>query len=691
MTDDGDSVIADRIGDAVDTVETAGAAEGVGLDAAGGMTLLMSNSSAGAGAGLRAGAVGSETVGGSAGPSSENIGAEATGLSTAVVATAATGAATAAVTVDAAGAGGAGACVGSWWGSVMCSSPDRAPLKSRRPLPSERPTSGSRFGPRTSSATTRMNSRWVGWRMSPTMTPKLSAPISASTEPLDGWAGGVRTVSTYSWRVPTDPPPPVTDLDWTPERAREFAGRIVDLYTGYLEELPTGPTSPPSSLETVRAAVALEVPDEPLADDALVAHLQAMLDHSLRPGAGGFLAYITSGGTVPGAISDMLASGVNGNVGGWMLSAAATEIELQLIRWLTNRFGLPAGSGGMVVQGGSLANLTAMKLARDHAWPSGRTDGVAVAPPLAFYASEEAHFTIERAADVLGLGEAAVRKVPVDADMRIRVDELERLIDADLAAGVRPAAIVGSAGTTGTGAIDPLPVLADLARRHGAWFHVDAAYGGAIALSDTLRPLLNGIERADSITFDAHKWMYTSLLSAFVLVRDDASMARSFSASAAYVAQERDYVDRGRDLGFEGLQLSRNFSALRVWVSLLAHGRAAYARRIEHDVELTGWLAGRIEQTPELELVCPPSLSICCFRYRPDGVTDEDYIDRLNTRVMTDLQVDGTVFPSPAAVHGRAAIRSCIVNYRTEAVHLERLLELTLEIGRRLHASGALA
>ena len=495
----------------------------------------------------------------------------------------------------------------------------------------------------------------------------------------------------YPSRVPSDPPPPVSDLDWTPDRARKFAGRIVELYAGYLETLPAGPASPRLTPAQVRDAVALEIPDEPLGDDAVAEHLQAMIDHSLRPGAGGFLAYITSGGTVPGAISDVLASGVNSNAGGWMLSAAATEIELQLVDWLAGRFGLPSGSGGMVVHGGSLANLTAMKLARDHACPPARSDGVAGAPPLAFYASEEAHFTIDRAADVLGLGEAAVRKVPVDADMRVRIDELERLLDADLAAGVKPAAIVGSAGTTGTGAIDPLPALADLAERHGAWFHVDAAYGGAIALSDRLRPLLNGIERADSITFDAHKWMYTSLLSAFVLVRDDASMARSFSASAAYVAQERDYVDRGRDLGFEGLQLSRNFSALRVWVSLLAHGRAAYARRIEHDIELTEWLATRIEETPELELVCPPSLSICCFRYRPQGVADEAYLDRLNTRLMTDLQVDGTVFPSPAEVHGRAAIRSCIVNYRTEAVHLERLLELTLEIGRGLHASGALA
>jgi glutamate/tyrosine decarboxylase-like PLP-dependent enzyme len=314
---------------------------------------------------------------------------------------------------------------------------------------------------------------------------------------------------------------------------------------------------------------------------------------------------------------------------------------------------------------------------------------VGAAPALAFYASEESHFTVDRAADVLGLGEAAVRKVPVDERLRMRVDELRRLVAEDVASGVVPAAVVATAGTTGTGAIDPLAEVAEVAREHGAWFHVDAAYGGAIALSDNLRPLLAGIEQADSITFDAHKWLYAPAVSAFVLVRDGTRLGRSFSAHAAYVEQERDVVERGVDLGFEGLQLSRGFAALRVWVSLLAHGRAAYARRIEHDVALTSWMAERIGETPELELVCPPSLSICCFRYLPAGVDDEGYVDRLTTRVMTELQVDGTLFPSNALVHGRAAIRSCIVTYRTEATHLQRLLDLTRELGARVHASGA--
>ena len=223
-----------------------------------------------------------------------------------------------------------------------------------------------------------------------------------------------------------DIPPAVPDLDWAPERARAFGDRILDLYAGLLSEIADGPASPQVTTAGVRAAIAAEVPEEPLGDEALLAHLQAILDHSLRPGSGGFLAYISGAGTVPGALVDVLASGLNPNVGGWMLSPAATEVELQLVRWLCGRFGLPPGSGGQLVSGGSLANLSGLKLARDRADESIRLGGVANRPPLTFYATTETHFTVDRAADVLGLGEAAVRKVAVDARLSMRASGRQR-------------------------------------------------------------------------------------------------------------------------------------------------------------------------------------------------------------------------------------------------------------------------
>jgi glutamate/tyrosine decarboxylase-like PLP-dependent enzyme len=342
-----------------------------------------------------------------------------------------------------------------------------------------------------------------------------------------------------------DDPATVADLDWPPDRAREFGEAVLELYISLLDDLADGPTSPQLTTTGVREAVALDVPEDPLADDALLAHLRTIVDHSLRPGSGGFMAYISGAGTVPGALVDLLASGLNANVGGWVLSPAATEVELQLVRYFTTLFGLPAGAGGNLVNGGSLANLSALKLARDRADASVRLEGLRGHPALAFYGSAETHFTVDRAADVLGLGESAVRKVEVDDRLAMRPDDLERLIEADLAAGVVPAAIIATAGTTGTGAIDPIDELADIADRVGAWLHVDAAYGGAIVLSERLRPLLQGIDRADSITFDAHKWLYAPLISTFLFVRDASALNRSFSAHAAYVEQDRDVADRG--------------------------------------------------------------------------------------------------------------------------------------------------
>jgi len=481
-------------------------------------------------------------------------------------------------------------------------------------------------------------------------------------------------------------PPPVRELDWDSERARDFAGGIVELWIGLLRSVEHQPVSPPGiTLAAVREAVAIDVPDEPMAPGDLLEHLQALLDHSLKAGHPAFLAYISGAGTVPGAAADLLASGLNANVGGWLLSPAATEIELRLIRWLADLFGLPETAGGMIVPGGAIANFIALKAGRDAIAGLGvRRTGVEPGR-LALYASSESHVTIDRAADMLGLGTDSVRHVEVDSGLRMRPAALEEAIQGDFAARIRPAAVVGTAGTTGTGAVDPLEELAEIASRHKVWFHVDAAYGGPAVLVDELRPLFAGIERADSITLDPHKWLSTPLGSGCVLVRDAAALDASFGVEASYVQEDRERVDRGVNLGFRGPQFSRGFDALKVWVSLLAHGRAAYARRIAHDVALTRYLASRVEESPEFELAAT-GLSICCFRYRPAGADDDEYLDRLNERLLTELQLDGRVLPSNAIVDGRYCLRTCIVNFRTEAEDLDRLLDLAGELGATLHA-----
>ncbi|MEA2580862.1 MAG: aromatic-L-amino-acid/L-tryptophan decarboxylase [Actinomycetota bacterium] len=491
-------------------------------------------------------------------------------------------------------------------------------------------------------------------------------------------------------------PEPVRDLAWDAERGREFADRAVELWQEFLKALPDLPVGRLLPSEKVREAVAIPVPGAPMADDELFAYLRSVVfDWSMYPGHPGFMAYVSGPGTVPGAAADLLAAGLNQNVGGWVLSPAASEIELALTRFFAEEmFGLPEGSGGIITSGGSMANFVGLKAARDHkaGW-NVRAQGVAGGPRLTMYMSDETHIVSERAADMLGVGTEQLRKIPVDGRFRVRMDLLREAIAADRAAGMQPFAVVGSAGTVATGAVDPMHELADLCAEEGLWFHVDGAYGGPAVLAPDLRPLFDGIERADSIAFDPHKWLYTPHSGGCVLVRNMAHLAESFEGDASYVHQDKEYTQRGLDLGRHGPQFSRSFWALKVWVSLLAHGRDAYARRISHDAELARYLAASADAHPSFELISPAVLSICCFRYVPqdlegraDAEARDRYLDLLNERLVADIQLDGRVFPSNAVLGERHAIRVCIVNFRTEADQMDLLLAVAEELGQKADA-----
>ncbi len=486
-------------------------------------------------------------------------------------------------------------------------------------------------------------------------------------------------------------PAPVTDLDWDAGRARELGDVAVGLWTELLERLRELPPGRAETAAQVAEAMAWPVPAEPMALDELTVHLRSLLlDHSSYPGHPGFFAYVSGAGTVPGAAADLVASGLNANAGGWVLAPAASELELHLMSWMATRFGLPAGSGGMMTTGGAASNFAALKVARDRAVPGdARRDGVGSAR-LTLYVSAESHATNTEAADLLGIGMRAARSIPVDRRQRMRSDALREAIAADLDAGMRPFAIVASAGTTGTGAIDPLAEIAGIASEHGLWLHVDAAYGGAAMLAPELRPLMDGIERADSIAFDPHKWLYTPQSSACLLMRDAGLLGPAFAGSAAYVREDPSLSGKGINIGTLGPQWSRSFMALKVWMSLAAHGLDAYARRIAHDVELARYLHAEAGRRPEFEPAGEVVLSIACFRYVPPDLPVGDgrqaYLDLLNERLMTALRLDGRSFPSNAEIDGRYVLRACIVNFRTEAADLDRLLDAAAELGSRLDA-----
>jgi glutamate/tyrosine decarboxylase-like PLP-dependent enzyme len=433
-------------------------------------------------------------------------------------------------------------------------------------------------------------------------------------------------------------------------------------------------------------------------EDEILEYLRTMtFDYSGYLGHPRFYAYISGAGTVPGAAADLLASGLNMNTGGWRLAPSGTEIELAFTRWFAQEiFGLPVWSGGALTSGGAMANFIALKVARDAkaGWDI-RKDGVGAGPTLGLYVSTETHIVSIRGADMLGLGSGNVRKVAVDDGYRIRVDELRAAIAEDRATGVHPIAVVANAGTVSTGVVDPLDEIADVCRDEDLWFHVDAAYGGPAMLADDLRPLFAGIERADSVAFDPHKWLYTPQSGGCVIVRDMELMRRAFDVDyVAYVVKDEEHTDWGIDLGRNSPNFSRGFWALKVWVSLLAHGRTAYGRRISHDAALARYLGARAEESDEFELMTPVGLSITCFRYVPADLSasgargdepDRDaYLDLLNNRLMTEIQLDGRVYCSNAVLGDRFCLRSCIVNYRTEAEDMDALLDVASELGAKL-------
>jgi len=443
----------------------------------------------------------------------------------------------------------------------------------------------------------------------------------------------------------------------------------------------------------VAEAVARDIPDGPTPLADLAAYLRDIVfDLSMYPGHPGFLAYISGAGTVPGAAADLIAAALNQNTGGWRLAPAAVEIERHLVNWFAGRLGLPESTGGFVTSGGAMANMIGLTVARSlkAGWDV-RARGLREGPQLTVYRSAEVHDTVDRAAQMLGLGDPGIREVPTNSELRMDTMALRARLQADIDAGMRPIAVVGSAGTVGTGAIDPLDEIADICDEFGLWLHVDGAYGGAAALVSSQAPKFAGIERADSVGFDAHKWLYTPIPSACILVRDADHLTQTFSVDPAYTYTDQEYTDWGIDVYQLSPHFTRPFSALKIWVSLLAHGWDAYERRIAHDIALAEYLHALAADHPELEPIGTPGLSIACYRYVPLDLPADDsgdeYLNKLNERILLDLQLGGRVFPSNALIHGRFALRACVVNFRTEADTIDQLVEATVRLGREADAA----
>jgi aromatic-L-amino-acid decarboxylase len=389
----------------------------------------------------------------------------------------------------------------------------------------------------------------------------------------------------------------------------------------------------------------------------------------------GFFGYVQSPPSPVGVAADLLASAADQNVTAWRSAPAATEIEHVAVRWLGALVGFADDSQGLLVGGGSAANLTALLVAL-------RAGGEANADrrSLTIYTSQEAHFSIAKAAAVLGV---EVRHVAVDGARRLDADSLRDAIEEDRSAGLKPICVVGTAGSTATGAVDPLDAIATVAAEQGVWFHIDGAYGALAAADPASRHLFSGIERADSLALDPHKWLYAPVDCGALLVRDPAATATAFGASAgAYVRVLADQATEAFAFWDHGLELSRRFRALKVWMTLRYHGANRIAAAIAEDIAMAAHLAGLVEASEDLELLAGPNLSICCFRHAPPGMPDAD-LDRHNERLLEALQRDGRVYLSNAELDGRFALRACITNFRTTRDDIARTVEVVRELGRR--------
>jgi glutamate/tyrosine decarboxylase-like PLP-dependent enzyme len=479
-------------------------------------------------------------------------------------------------------------------------------------------------------------------------------------------------------------------FDLSPDELRRLGGLAADAVADHRRELDARPVFG-------KVGEQARLFDEPVPEEGRpFEEVLAFVREQVMPFPMGnshprFYGFINATADPVGIFADFLASSMNPNC--WGGDHAATHVEQSAMRWLSQMLGFPAEAEGILVSGGSMANFTALSVARRAMTPGNvREDGLAGPgrPRLTVYASDQVHHCVDKAVDLLGIGTQQLRKIPSEADFRIPLEALEAAIAADRSEGFLPAIVVGNAGTVNTGAIDPLDRLADLCAREKVWFHVDGAYGALATIVPALHPLFAGMERADSIAADPHKWMYVPYEAGATLVRQPGRFSATFRRFPEYLAQDPESPFPGPAWFAErGVELSRGFKALKVWMGLKVHGRKAYAAQIENDVRLARFLAAEVDRRPDFERLAEPVLSIANFRYRPrDRHLADAELDRLNRRIINRLVAGGAFFLAPTILKGRTALRVSITNFRTREEDLLALLEEVERLGRGLLAAG---
>ncbi len=480
--------------------------------------------------------------------------------------------------------------------------------------------------------------------------------------------------------------------EWRPSREEieQLGTQVASIIAGYLSDLPERPVRQPVPPRLREAWAAEPPPQEPVpAQEILDRFTSEIAGYPLGNGHPGFFAWVNSPPALMGVVAEALAAAMNSSAAGG--DHAAVHLERQVVRWLAELAGLPPGAGGLLASGGSMATLTGLAVARYRAMAAAgvdvRTSGLQNNRGRALlYATTEAHGCVRKAAELLGIGSANIRLVGMDSEFLMRPADLAVMLAGDLAAGDVPVAVVASAGTVNTGAIDPIDEIADVCARTGTWLHVDAAYGGPpVLLLDEFASVRRALGRADSVGIDPHKWLYVPVDAGVVLFAEPELARDAFSLVPPYLRTDSE-EPWFSEYGFEQ---TRPFRALKLWMTFQQFGLAGYRDLITSDLRLAGYLRARVESSSELEFLAG-GLSVVCFRYRPPGWDgDDSALDELNDHVASAVQLGGRAFLAKTTVHGATALRACIVNPGSREADIDRLLAEVTEHGARALSRGA--
>lgn len=428
------------------------------------------------------------------------------------------------------------------------------------------------------------------------------------------------------------------------------------------------------------------LPEEGIAHEELLKEVEQKVLTTATGNLGPHMyAYVMSGGNQIAIAAEKLAATINQNQTKWHLAPALNEIEKRVVKWTAQLLDFPEDSGGVLVSGGSAANLTGLTVGRNILFEKGeiRKRGLFGQKPFVVYASEEVHSCVDKSVELLGIGTDHLRKIETDSGFKIRIDLLEKQIEEDIRNGLLPFCLIGNAGTVNTGAIDDLDTLAHIAKKYGMWYHVDGAYGALAGILDSLKADYKGMERADSIALDFHKWLYVPFEGGCTLVRSWDKLKRTYFKKAAYLDTEMANDGNRLEYNEHYFQLSRNAKAFKVWMTIKAYGMKRIRDMIQKDIDLTHYLNDLVRTSKDFELVADSKLAVSCFRYVGDMVSPNE-ITEFNQRLMPELEKDGRVFIMGTSLKGEYAIRACLINHRKTKETVVYLLEVIREVAHKM-------